>query len=63
MKYTNPKSDSTMCGCTNNKNHSGLPHSCPAHLLVSPIILQVIAHYTPLAPNLTVHCNAIEGSI
>ena len=40
--------------------------SCPAHLLVSPIILQVIAHYIPLAPNLvlrTMHCNAIEGSI
>ena len=62
----NNKSDSTMCACTNNKNHSGLPPSCPAHLLVSPIILQVIAHYIPLAPNLvlrTMHCNAIEGSI
>ena len=62
------KSDSTMCACTNNKKHSGLPHTCcPAHLLVSPIILQVIAHYIPLAPNLvlrTMHCNAsIEGSI
>ena len=66
QKYVCSESDSTMCACTNNKKHSGLPHSCSAHLLVSPIILQVIAHYIPLAPNLvlfTVHCNAIEGSI
>ena len=66
QKYVRSESDSTMCACTNNKNHSSLPPSCPAHLLVSPIILQVIAHYIPLAPNLvlrTMHCNAIEGSI
>ena len=29
QKYVCSESDSTICACTNNKNHSGLPHQLP----------------------------------